>query len=141
MNILRFYGLIEKTCKNFVGIFYRCDDVELAYDLYKTNCHVIMCANTILLSLMTLGFDAFCMISLNTYPECIRGIYDFMINSKLREAYDANTKYYTYIKEISTTKIGCFDWVEVFKGKFNEAVDFNVGGLRKPHYVVPFENY
>lgn len=141
VNILRFYELIGKSCTNFCGVFYRCGDVELAYDLHKTGCHVILCTDTLLPGVMTLGFNTFCMISLNVCTDSVHQIYEHMCNSKLREAYDVYNKYYTFIKEICNNQVAYCDWVEVFKCKFNKVVDFNVGGVRKPHVTFPNKKY
>lgn len=132
MNLLRFYELIEKSCPNFRGIFYRHSDIEMAYDLLKTGCHLIMCSDTLFTGLKSLGFDGFCSISLNLWPERVMEIYDYMCHWKLREAYEVHNKLCDCIREICNNKLTYCDWVEAFKLKFTKVVDFNVGGLRQP---------
>ncbi|XP_055298499.1 N-acetylneuraminate lyase B-like [Sitodiplosis mosellana] len=133
LNMVRFYELIQKSCPNFCGIFYRYGEIEVAYALWKNGCHLIMCNDTLLPGLKSLGFDAFCLISLNLWPEKVMETYGYTCQWKLREAYEVHIKLCDCIKEICNNHLKYCDWVEAFKSKFGKVVDFNVGGLRKPH--------
>lgn len=130
--MIRFYELIGKTCPNFNGLFYRYYDIEMAQELFNKGCRLIMCTDTLLTGLQSLGFDAFCMISLNLWPEQVKETYDLMCNLKLREARELHTKLCDCIKETCDNRLTYWDWVGSFKEKFSKIVGFNLGGLRKP---------
>lgn len=129
MNLIRVYELIQRTVPNFVGIYYRHTNIEVANDLLKLGVNIILTTDTILSGVLTLGFDAISSIVYNIYPENVHEIYDLVLNTKLREATEINDKLYNRIKTILT---GTVDWIEVLKHELNKKVDFKVGELRKP---------
>lgn len=134
----RFCELVTKYVTNFRGIFYGHDNIAMAYDLFKDGYNVIVCQETLFTGLRFLGFDTFCFISLNLYPEQFKQMYEYMGNYKYREAYDLFNKYYETVKDLFKNQP--YDFVEIFKTKFNKMVDFNLGGLRRPQYTF-FKRY
>lgn len=126
----RFCELVTKYVSNFRGIFYGSTDIPMAYDLFKSGYQVIICHETLFTALKFLGFETFCFITMNIFPERFNEAYEYMCNYKYREAYEVQNKIYDSIKD--TFKNQPYDFVNFFKTKFNKMVDFNVGGLRRP---------
>lgn len=126
----RFVDMITKYVKNFNGIFYGHTDIVMALELLKTNHHIIITHETLLLGLKTLGFDTFSFISMNIWPDRFKEIIDLLNNYKLREAIDVHTKLIDNFRNVFKNQM--FDYVDILKLKFNKIVDFTVGGVRKP---------
>jgi len=130
LDLLRLYDLLKRTVTNFDGIYYRYTNIELATKLLKENYNIILATDTILVGVLSLGFEAISSISLNLFPEDLLEIYNLVLNGKLREARELNDKLYIRIKEIVTTE--SLDWVELFKREFNKRTDFKIGDVRIP---------
>jgi len=130
LNLLRLYELLKRTVTNFDGIYYRATNIEIATQILKENYNIILATDTILVGVLSLGFEAISSISLNLFPENLLEIYDLVLNGKLREARELNDKLFLRIKDIVTKE--SFDWVELFKREFNKRIDFKMGDVRKP---------
>ena len=138
MNLIRLYDLLHRTIPNFDGIYYRHTDIELATNLLKEGHNVILSTDTILVGVLSLGFDAISSISLNLFPENVTEIYDLVLNAKLREAREVNDKLYRRIKDVVTPEEN--DWIKSMKLEFNKKVDFKIGEVRKPRVTVNWFN-
>lgn len=130
VNLIRVYDLLHRSVPNFDGIYYRHTNIELATYLLKENYNIILSTDTILVGVLSLGFEAISSIALNLFPENITEIYDLVLNAKLREAREVNDKLYRKIKDVVTLEKT--DWVESMKLEFNKKVDFKIGEVRKP---------
>lgn len=136
MHIVRLCKLTDKTISNFCGIFYADKNIEVAYDLLKEGYHCIMTHHKLLTGLMGLGFDTFCLITLNIWADRVKEVYNYMCNWKSHEAHTVFSKLLDSIKETTKSTITHeYDVVDIFKHKFNTVVDFTVGELRKPKYI------
>lgn len=131
MNIIRAYDLLKRAIPNFDGIYYSHTNIELATNLLKEGYNIIINTDTILVGVLSLGFDAISSITINLYPENITEIYDLVINAKLREAREVYDKLYRRINDVIHTQT--HDWVESMKLEFNKNAGFIIGELRKPH--------
>lgn len=140
VDMVRLCSLTEKTITNFCGIFYGARDIETAHNLLRTGHHCILTHYNLLPGLMGLGFDTFCLITLNIWPDHVREIYNHMCNWKSHEAHGVFIKLLDSIRDIAKTNTYDYDVVEVFKRKFNTLVDFKVGELRRPTHIIRRRN-
>lgn len=125
------HELIQRSVPNFSGLYYRHSNLEIAQDLLKEGLNIIICTDTILTGILSLGFDAISSIALNIFPENILEIYDLILNGKLRDARELNDKLYHRIKDVVGSPT--VDWIEVLKLELNKKLDINLSVLRKPH--------
>lgn len=130
MNLLHLYELLHRAIPNFNGIYYRHTNIEATTNLLKEGYNVIVCTDTILVGVLSLGFETISSITLNLYPENVIEIYDHALNGKWHEARETNDKLYHRIKSVVAQQ--SYDWIELTKAEFNKIVDFKVGGTRKP---------
>ncbi|XP_031634410.1 N-acetylneuraminate lyase B-like [Contarinia nasturtii] len=130
LNLLRLYELLHSAIPNFDGIYYRHTNIEAATNLLKEGHNIILSTDTILVGVLTLGFETISSISLNLYPEHVTEIYEYVLNGKWREARETNDKLFHRIKGVVAQQT--FDWVELLKREFNKMADFKVGETRKP---------
>jgi dihydrodipicolinate synthase/N-acetylneuraminate lyase len=130
LNLLRLFELLQRVVPNFDGIYYRHTNIETATNLLKEGHNIILSTDTILVGVLSLGFDAISSITLNLFPENVTEIYDLVLNGKLREARETNDKLYHRIKTVVAQQT--LDWVELTKAEFNKITDIKVGGTRKP---------
>lgn len=126
----RCWELLTKAIPNFRGCLWGGDDITTAHNLLKDGCHIIMCHDTLLTGCKMLGFETFCCVTMNIWPERVKEIYDFMCTNKFREAYNTHTKLCDDIRGLLRNQT-C-DFVEVFKLHCNKVCDINLGGVRKP---------
>lgn len=130
---------MQKAVPNFTGTFYRHNDIEHAHNLLKEGHKIIMATDTILIGVLSLGFDAISSVSMNLFPENVTQIYEMVLNGKLREAADYNDKLYRRIKDVLGQETSV-DWVGHMKLEFNKKSGINVGELRKPHITYDWYN-
>lgn len=130
LNLLRLVDLLERAYPNYSGVYYRHTNIELANALLKEGHHIILSTDTILTGVLTLGFETISAITLNIYPEHVTEIYEFIQNSKYREARERDEKLYRQIRDIIAHKDQ--GWVELMKSEFNKKVDFKIGETRRP---------
>lgn len=140
LEMVRLCKLTDRNITNFCGIFYGDRDIVKALDLWREGHHCIMTHHTLMPGLMGLGFDTFCLITLNIWPDHVKEVYNLMCNWKSHEAHGVFIRLLDSIKDtvkdtVKTTTTE-YDVVEVFKRKFNSLVDFKVGDLRKPKITV-----
>lgn len=131
VSMVRFYDLIEKEVPTFRGLKYTNGDMEIAVQLIKEGRNIMLGSDTILLGALHLGFDAAILTTLSICPEIIRDIYQNFLNSKSKEAREAQLKLNRRIKEITSKGTG--EWVECMKNEFNRVHSLlNAGTMRKP---------
>lgn len=141
LEMVRFCKLTERNIPNFAGIFYGGQHIETAHNLWRDGYHCIMTHYNIQTGLMGLGFDTFCLITLNLWPEHVEEVYNHMRNWKSKEAHEVFMKLLDTIKDTTkTNNTQEYDTVETFKRKFNTLVDFKVGEVRKPKYTITKTN-
>lgn len=133
------HTLMQRTVPNFVGTYYRHNDIEHATCLLKEGHTIILGTDTTLVGVLTLGFDAISSITMNLYPETVTEIYEMVLNGKLREARDSNDKLYRRIKDVLGNETSV-DWVELMKMEFNKKTGIKVGELRKPRITYDLYN-
>lgn len=136
--MIRLYDLLQRSIPNFDGIYYRHTDIEIATYLLKEGYNIILSTDTILVGVLSLGFDGISSIAMNLFPEIVTEIYDLVLNAKLREAREVNDKFYHRIREVVALQTQ--DWVGSMKLEFNKKADFKIGELRKPHITFDWWN-
>lgn len=131
VNVARFYDLVERDVPTFCGIKYTNGDMETGVSLLKEGRNIILGADTILWSALSLGFDAAILTSLNICPEIVCEIYNHHLNKKYEDGRAAQYKLNKRIKDITSKATG--EWVETMKLEFDRCNTLlKVGPVRKP---------